>query len=334
MTLITSYLEAPEVKAVRLTCLDLSKAFERVHHGTPINLLLSSNIEKGFIVWLVDYLTFRFQKVKVKNSCGPLFQVPSGVPQGSILGPYLFASFMGSLNVPPPNKIIIYADDIILLEPLPCCHDNVSAICSWICDNKLTLNVSKSRQMIIPKVESLPFDPSYPTIQTVCQMKVLGVHWTADLKWDHHFDVILKCASRRLYIIRVLKTVLPRIELISVYFTLVVPVILYASPLICHLSFKIRKRLDIFQNRAHRLICGSHCDCSLLPDLSSLRKSRVLKFLHKCEIEVDHVLHDLIPTRLPRSGKFCLPCCATSRRMHSFVPYSCLIANNFDNFLI
>ena len=48
--------------------------------------------------------------MKVKGHFGPTAEVPSGVPQGSILGPMLFAAVIGALNVSFNDALVMYAD--------------------------------------------------------------------------------------------------------------------------------------------------------------------------------------------------------------------------------
>ncbi len=85
-----------------------------------------------FIKWCSDYIKDRSMRVKYTNIYGTPITCPS-VPQGSVIGPYLFALFMGSLRLPESMykndyQIILYADDIMLIEPFfnPL-HTHVSA---------------------------------------------------------------------------------------------------------------------------------------------------------------------------------------------------------------
>jgi len=66
------------------------------------------------LAWVQSYLSSRTQFIKVGNKLSPTTPVTVGVPQGSVLGPFLF-----SVYVSPISEIILsfgieyhqYADD-------------------------------------------------------------------------------------------------------------------------------------------------------------------------------------------------------------------------------
>ena len=98
--------------------------------------------------WINDYLTNRMQRTQVNNVRSGLRPVRVGVPQGSLLGPRLFATYVNDLlDHVTIGELYMYADDttiyviensvedivIILQEVL----DQVN---SWTLENRLVVH--------------------------------------------------------------------------------------------------------------------------------------------------------------------------------------------------
>ena len=67
------------------------------------------------IRWLENYLVNRNSYVKIKGTKSRKFIAPSGVPQGSHLGPLLFSVFINDLpELIEFSKILLFTDDIKL----------------------------------------------------------------------------------------------------------------------------------------------------------------------------------------------------------------------------
>ena len=98
------------------------------------------------------------------------------------------------------------------------------------------------------------------SIIEVSSYKLLGVHLSHNLSWSIHCDYIVKSARKRLYVLCVLvKSGLPPADLIQVYYSLVRPILEYASPVRAALPNCLAQLVESMQKSALRIIFP---DCS------------------------------------------------------------------------
>ena len=96
--------------------LDLSKAFDTIDHDIMLNKLISLGFSDSAVLWFKAYLTNRSQSVRVNGIVSDPQSIPIVVPQGLILGPLLFLSYIKDLSsVLEECDIQLYADDTLLL---------------------------------------------------------------------------------------------------------------------------------------------------------------------------------------------------------------------------
>ena len=86
-----------------------------------------------------------------------MYNIPTGVPQGSILGPLLFIIYINDLcNASQLFKMIIYADDTTLYSTLDVFGNNTSKnlnleltkVADWFNLNKLLINIKTFKFMV------------------------------------------------------------------------------------------------------------------------------------------------------------------------------------------
>ena len=73
--------------------LDMSAAFDIVDHGLLLEKLELYGFNNDALSWIQSYLCDREQCVSIDGCLSRLLPVPTGVPQGSILGPILYIMF-------------------------------------------------------------------------------------------------------------------------------------------------------------------------------------------------------------------------------------------------
>ena len=91
---------------------DFSKAFDRLDH-----VILTTNLsgQFGFSLRLTNFISFdlsdRLQHVECLGHSSSEIIAPSGVPQGFILGPLLFNSFINQISKDLDVHSLLYCDD-------------------------------------------------------------------------------------------------------------------------------------------------------------------------------------------------------------------------------
>ena len=88
------YTAANDKQVTVLIGLDLSVAFDTVNHDILLERLQSAFSIRGTpLAWLQSYLEGRTKFVKLGRHQSPVVKLEVGVPQGSVLGPLLFAVY-------------------------------------------------------------------------------------------------------------------------------------------------------------------------------------------------------------------------------------------------
>ena len=105
---------------------------------------------------LKSYLTQRQQVVKCNSFQSDSLEIKTGIPQGSVLGPFLFSVYINDLPLCTDMfNMIMYADDTTLfceINSIPDAEHSLNAelskITDWLAANKLSLNANKTKFMV------------------------------------------------------------------------------------------------------------------------------------------------------------------------------------------
>lgn len=143
------------------------------------------------------------------SSSDPL-PVLAGVPQGSILGPFLFNMFVNDIvcSTNTPAKFINYADDTSIFLTGNVADDLIDGanltlhrLDEWTQKNCLKINIAKTKVVlfraknktaIIKKSVSL----RSTAVEIVPSIKILGVIFQENLSWDSHVNFLIAKLSQ------------------------------------------------------------------------------------------------------------------------------------------
>jgi hypothetical protein len=118
---ISGALEAKSQVDVVFT--DFSKAFDQVQHRIVLDKLKNVGVCDGLMRLFSSMLTNRWQNVEYKGVKSYMYEVTSGVNQGSNLGPILFLIFVSDLSKYIFSEVLMYADDLQLMKVVKCIDD-------------------------------------------------------------------------------------------------------------------------------------------------------------------------------------------------------------------
>ena len=159
--------------------------------------------------WFRNYLNNRQQKVRINDKYSHIKPISFGVQQGSTLDPLLFLIYLNDVFQDIDYETILYADDatvVIHAKSLPdlfrAANESHNIIHNNLLVNKLTLNISKTKFMILtPRPHRLAQNRDHVIsansipISEVHNFRFLVVTLSNNLTWKSHTESI-RCKLR------------------------------------------------------------------------------------------------------------------------------------------
>lgn len=231
ITAIISYIETiidklEKGEHVVTTFLDMSKAFDSVSHSLLIEKLNSYGISGKELTLIKSYLEDRQQYVETKHICGNSVVITNSmtrgvaysVPQGSVLGPFLFLCYLGGLpdcisKLGINNKLCIFADDVNLtvsnknydkvLSDSSLAKDKLN---SYLNDLNLLLNEDKTICMKFSCKDLVPAN-NITNLQFLClkfseKTSFLGILVDNHLNWTSHVEKVCSKVSSGIFALK------------------------------------------------------------------------------------------------------------------------------------
>lgn len=182
---------------------DLSKAFDCVEHSILLCKLQHYGVHDSALNMVRSYLSGRIQKVQVNGIQSSGSHVKMGVPQGSILGPFLFLVYINDLPhfVKDLCKIVLFADDTSLVfnidrnkQNYDDVNETLAKVLNWFTTNNLQLNAKKTKciKFTLPNVRNNTCDINLngEKLELVDSTVFLGVTLDSKLQWSPHINTL------------------------------------------------------------------------------------------------------------------------------------------------
>ena len=247
--------------------LDFSAAFDVIEHKLLINKLMEYHFNSCAIKLLTSYLSDRKQCVQFNGTVSDMVDVRYGLPQGSCLGPLLYAIFVNDLPYVLSNASMeIYADDTTVwvagqdkASVNAVLQQEMNLVSSWVNENMLKLNVAKTKSIMLGTSYTLKSKPKInlmvenTIIEQVEEAKLLGVMIDSKLSWTAHIHKVVTKMNNGTAMVRRASTVLPYGSVKMVLQSLVLSCLDYCPQVWSAATKENLNRLQLAQNRAARL---------------------------------------------------------------------------------
>ena len=296
----------------------------------PLTLLYRQNCTKNFPAaicdWILDFIINRQQFVRIHDSHSDLKFLSAGTPHT------LYSIFTYDCVALYKNTVVIkFADDttvcgLISQNAETLYRALVESTVTWCAENNLTLNVTKTKEIIIDyrrnKNDKTPLVVHNQNVEIVKHFKFLGAYITDDIKWGMNCTDIAKKARQRLYFLRTLKSFKVHQSILVNFYRAIIESILTRS-IIVWFGSASKKDVTKLQSvvRTAEKIIGTG-----LPSLHSIHKRRIEKRTCAIMKEQSHPTSHLF-TFLP-SGKRLRTFYGNKRFINSFYPSAVRIFNN------
>ena len=192
--------------------LDFEKAFDTPPHELLKSKLFGCGIGGKTLKWIDSFLCYRQQWVVVNGAKLDWAPVLSGVPQGTVLGPFLFSLYINDISTVIDSEIRLFADDCVCYREIKDIEDtlklqkDIDQLGCWARKWGMRFQPVKCNMMQITRKWIKKIHASYTlegmVLENVENIKYLGITITNDLRWNAHVSNVCTKANRTLGFLR------------------------------------------------------------------------------------------------------------------------------------
>ena len=219
-----------------------------------------------------SFLEHRCFQVRINNTLSQVINIRAGVPQGSTLSPCLFNLYIN--DFPSNNNCITaqFADDTAILAKsrrgdiaFEKQQHALYSVETWCEDWRVKINAQKSVSVLFRNHKvNTPYNTDLEIFNTNIQnrpnTKYLGVHLDKKLNFHEHIkQSIAKATGASLSLNPIMgrNSKMSLNNKVTLYKSMIKPILLYASPVWAAVRKTQRKKLQVFQNKALRRITNA-----------------------------------------------------------------------------
>ena len=262
-----------EENGIDVAYLDFRKAFDLVSHRHLLHKMAKYGITQQILNWVAAFLDSRTQRVVIRGTTSKAFDVTSGVPQGSVLGPVLFLIFINDLPLEVISPMSLFADDskvftkIITNGKAKKKNDNnnlygnealqrdLDNIQDWARRWKMEFNVDKCKIMHLgSKNQKHTYTMGGRNLAVTTEERDLGILIDDKLNFESHIKGIVKRANRMLGLIKIGFECLDMVMFKNLYPVMVRPLLEYCVQVWSPYKCGDIDLLERVQRRATRIV--------------------------------------------------------------------------------